>query len=279
MCAPFVRRCRPLLGTFVEVAVPVASTAAIDLAFAAVAHVQATMSFHDETSDLGRLRHAPVGSSVAVDGETVEVLRLAARLHERSRGLFNVTVAKGLVSDGFLPRPNGYDLRRCSGTAADIEIIDDTHIRCRRALLIDLGGIAKGYAVDRAVAALKAAGVMSALVNAGGDLRVLGNAPHPIHLREADGSIGSMVMVADGALASSSNLRDYRRVRGRWSVPHRGYEGAALPSKQAVTVLAPSCAIADAMTKVVLADRMLADAMLAELGGAVIDHPPLAAAA
>ncbi len=267
------RRCRPLLGTFVEVAVPARHAGAVDAAFAVVARMDRAMSFHREDGDLARLRRAPPGTAVPVDPETAAVLRLAERLHRRSGGLFDVTVAAALVADGFLPVPRNVDPARLTGGAVDIEIVDDAHVRCRRPLLVDLGGIAKGHAVDLAVGALAAAGVPAALVNAGGDLRVLGDEPQPIHLRAANGGLDGMVMLADLALASSGSLLDKRRVRGRTTVPHRGRGASPVISDEAVTVAAPTCAVADAMTKIALADRALAEAMLAEEGGAIVVRP------
>lgn len=274
-----VRRCRPMLGTFVEIAAPAGAERAVDAAFAAVAHVQARMSFHDEASDLAALRRAPAGEGVKVDRETMTVLRAAAALHVESEGLFDVAIGARLVASGFLPRPPGVDPARMTGDAGDIEILDDTHVRCRRPLLIDLGGIAKGHAVDRAVDALRAAGVGEAVVNAGGDLRVLGVTPRAVWLREADGTLGPALMLADAALASSANLLGRRRRGGRVAVPHIGRGGVAASVDHAVSVVAPRCIQADALTKVALAEPARAAAMLARRGGAIVARAPVAVAA
>jgi thiamine biosynthesis lipoprotein len=279
MAEALARRCRPLLGTLVEIAVPRAAAGAVDAAFAAVAHVHARMSFHEETSDLAHLRRAPAGAAVPVDPETVAVLRLAAALREASGGVFDVSVGARLVAAGFLPRPPSVDLRRMTGAAADIEILDDHRVRCRRPLLIDLGGIAKGHAVDRAVETLLAAGVPRGIVNAGGDLRVFGPAAELVHLRGADGALEGALALQDGALASSSNRHLRRRRAGRELSPHWHGARRAVLAEAAVTVVAPRCAIADAMTKVALADPSLARTMLARWGGALVDRDALRRAA
>ena len=69
------------------------------------------------------------------------------------------------------------------GSWRDIILEDTGHVRFRRPLLIDFGGIAKGFAVDRAVEILKRKRVMAGIVNAGGDLRVFGSASQLVHLR------------------------------------------------------------------------------------------------
>jgi thiamine biosynthesis lipoprotein len=272
------RRCRPKLGTLVEIAVPEGHEAAIDAAFDAVAHVHARMSFHEETSDLAALRKAPAGNAVVIDACTVEVLRAAAMLHDRSGGLFDVGVGARLVTAGLLPEPIGHDPARFVGTAADVEILDDIHVRCRRPLLIDLGGIAKGYAVDRAAEALMRAGVPRAIVNAGGDVRVVGEHPECIWLRDADGSTGAAIMLTDGSLATSGGLLERRVTPDGVVTPHVGRDGRPIVCRQSVSVVAPTCVLADAMTKIALAEPSLAATMLDELGGAMVALPDRRAA-
>lgn len=260
-------RCRPLLGTFVEVTAPEEAASAIDAAFAAVARIQALMSFHDEGSDLARLRWASAGEAVTVAPETVQVLRIACDLYRASGGLFDVTVGRELVRGGFLPRPRGVGRTASRGTGADIEILDEEHVRCARPLLIDLGGIAKGYAVDRAVAAMLRAGAAQGLVNAGGDLRMFGDRPWPVALRDADGGVRREIQLADCAVATSANRGNRRRRWGRVFTPHIGFDRKPMVCKERVTVVAGECVTADAMTKIAMADRELARRLLADRGG------------
>ena len=115
-------------------------------------------------------------------------------------------------------------------------------MRFRRPLWIDLGGIAKGYAVDCAVAQLWAQGASRGCVNAGGDLRVLGSEPTRIYLRTesvADGAL-PVVELADGSLASSSGRRLRRRRRGGFVGAH--VDGA---SRRAVGTRRFACVIAE----------------------------------
>lgn len=272
------RRCRPLLGTFVTIEAD-GDVAAIDRAFARIAHVHDRMSFHAGGSDLAALRTAPWGARVAVAAETVAVLRHAARLHAETDGLFDVTVARRLVAAGFLPRPAGIDLRRMTGTAADIEIDGDAHVRVHRPALIDLGGIAKGYAVDLAVAALVAGGAAQAIVDAGGDMRLFGPVPRQIGLRDADGIVRAAIETTDIAVATSSNRHLRRRHAGRAASPHVGLAGRPVLAEDSVTVLAEDCMTADAFTKIALADRARVLALLPRHGGALLDPAPLAVAA
>lgn len=272
-------RCRPLLGTFVEVTVPRCAASAIDTAFAAIDHVQQRTSFHYEASDLARLRRARPGDLVEVAPETVAVLRIAVELYRQSEGLFDVTIGRELVRAGFLPRPAAYRPGRFSGSAADIEIVDDRHVRCHRAVLIDLGGIAKGFAVDRAVEALQSAGVFEGLVNAGGDLRMFGDREWEIQLRDADETVRWQVMLADCAIASSANLVNRHKRLGRVHTPHIGFRRTSVLANKRTSVVAELCVIADAMTKIAIADRDLAKRLLPQYGGYLLTEPAVELAA
>lgn len=273
MAEAMIRRCRPLLGTFVEIAVPDGFEGTVAGAFDAVAHIHARMSFHDEGSDLAALRRARAGTAVAVDPHSVAVLRIACDLHARSDGLFDVAVGADLVAAGFLPQPADCPIEGRVGTTGDIQLLDDSHVACARPMLIDLGGIAKGYAVDAATDALAAAGVPRAIVNAGGDLRVLGDRPEPVHLRDANGMVDGLIEIADAAVASSSNRHLRRQTDRGMASPHLGRGRRPLLSDLAVTVIAEKCVIADAMTKIAMVDPELAHAMLAPWDGEIIMHP------
>lgn len=264
-----IRRCRPLLGTFVEISLPAEDAAAIDAGFAAVERVHRLMSFHARDSDLARLRQAPTGTPVPVAAETAEVLRLALELHRESGGLFDVAVGAQLVRGGFLPCPVGVDPAACTGTSADLELAADDRVICHRPTLLDLGGIAKGFAVDCAVVALREAGAHAGLVNAGGDMRGFGLHAFPVEVRRADGRVPLSYLLRDRALASSDNSGTRKRRWGRVLTPHIGF-GRAVKSRGVVSVVAPDCATADALTKVALADRALAERMLARRGGFVL---------
>lgn len=263
-------RCRPLLGTFVEITVSQDEAALVDDAFAAIARVHELMSFHSNDSDLARLRLARPGSAVEVAPETVVVLRSALELYAATAGLFDVTVGRQLVWSGFLPRPANSGFKSFTGTSADLEIVGDTQVRCHRPMLIDLGGIAKGFAVDRAVSVLREAGAREALVNAGGDMAMFGEHTWDIALRDADGMVRSTIRLSNCAIASSANLLDRRRRFGRTHTAHIGVGGAPVLAPGRVSVIADRCVLADAMTKVALADRALAEEMLARFGGRLL---------
>ena len=264
------RRCRPLLGTYVEITATDATSDTIEQAFSAIARIHRLMSFHSADSDLARMRAAAWGEPVLVAPETIAVIGLCQRLWHATDGLFEVAVGASLVADGYLPKPQSYPAMKFDGTTGDLEVRTDGSVICHRPMLIDLGGIAKGYAVDRACDVLIAYGAKNILINAGGDLRTAAGPPVEIVIRDQRGRGVDRVLLDNGALASSDNSRSRRRLwTGRLQSPHRGRARRAIASRSVTTVLSPTCAIADALTKVAMVDDSLANRIARAQGGSV----------
>jgi thiamine biosynthesis lipoprotein len=260
-----VRRARPWLGTIVDIRVDGMDTAcalrAVDAAFAEIATVHRLMSFHSDDSDLARLRLAPVGTAVRVNARTGEVLDWALRIAAASAGAFDPAVAAAQVARGVLPLPRSTFVPDADACWRDIELEGGERVRLRRPLWIDLGGIAKGYAVDRAIEVLRAHGAIDACVNAGGDLRVAGALVERVHVRDARGGIAAELELSDGAVATSngSNTLHGATDAGAW--------GGLTAS-----VVASRCIVADALTKVVFARGGAARAVLADFAARAWTH-------
>ena len=272
-----LRRCRPLLGTLVDISVTADDarrlSGALEDGFRAVAEVHALMSFHEPNSDVSRLNRDAARGPVMVDARTWTVLDTARHISEASKGLFDVTIASLLVEWGFLPtlprRP------RTDPTASwrDVELLESHCVRFRKPLAIDLGGIAKGFAVDQAIEAIRAAGVEAACVNAGGDLRVCGDAAEPLYIRYS-GSPSKLIdagMLRNEAAATSADADSRRRDAAGWVSPLVDPRQRRPCSELAsVTVRAPSCMLADALTKVVHCDPERAVDVLSRFGAAAL---------
>ncbi len=261
-----VCRCRPLLGTFVEITVrgdPARIESAVSAAFDAIERVQRLMSFHDPASELSQLNRRAAKRPVTVDDWTFQVLTAAKEIATASDGAFDPTVAPTLQRWGILPS-TGADI--ASGDWRDLELLAGRRVRFRRPLTLDLGGIAKGFAVDCAVAALRAAGAESGLVNAGGDLRALGPGEETVQLRDpqSPGRMAHELRLHEAALATSAPTFS-RRAGPDGDLSHLVHPPtrAALVDGVSVSVRAPTCMVADALTKVVLFGGQLAEAVLA----------------
>ena len=236
---PLLRRAQPWLGTMVEITLVDPGTAstraaqqtALTEAFDVVAAVHMAMSPQLPESDLARFNRA--GSRrLTAHRHTLHVLRMARAL--------------GAASDG------AFDATQGHGGAAGWALESDWLVKRDPRAALDLGGIAKGYAVDAAVETLQAHGIAAGCVNAGGDLRVFGSHyVHPVHIRSAHDAaqLHALTALSDGAIATSVLLL----------AQQSGSAGdGALKRARAVahiSVAAPSCMLADALTKVVAYGR------------------------
>ena len=259
---------RPAMGTLVHVSASgpdaAAVTRAVDAALAAVEEVERLMSFHDPHSELSRLNREAARTAQAVHPWTWAVLRRASQVADASGGLFDITVAPLLVRDGFLP--GAADAALSGGSWRHVVLMPHFRVSFARPLLLDLGGIAKGFAVDVAIHELRRGGCVQAGVNAGGDLRRFGPAAEPVHLRRRDG----LVQVAElrcGAIATSARhaVHAERLAQPLGSIfdprSQRAWEGSG-----AVMVAAPTCVMADALTKVAALAGPVCEPLLARFG-------------
>jgi thiamine biosynthesis lipoprotein len=230
-------RLRIGMGTFIAISAEAgtaqSAVSGIDAAFEVIGQVERLMHPTRAGSDLLAIRRGTLGLPLAVHPWTWEVLLLSRRLNQTSLGAF----------DPCLPG--------AAGRFADLEFAAPQSVIPHRPLHIDLGGIAKGYAVDRALMALRTAGCRRGLVNAGGDVAVFGDRDHAIVIRD-QGVGDSVVKLKNGALATSDVCSTARPAE------HCGYyHGVDRREIRAgkVSVSAASAAIADALTKCLLADH------------------------
>jgi len=236
MQAALSRRARPLLGTLVEVG-GACDAALLDLAFDEIVAVQAALSRFEPGSDVARFNALAAGAGIEAGEHARCVLAAAESLAQRTAGRFDVALGSGRwLLQG----------RRW--------------IKLDAAVSVDLGGIAKGHAIDRAIAALQAAGCRSGWVNAGGDLRVYGELQLNLQLRdEALGGVRKFGQLRDAACATSHFAPGSRsRLAG----------GDGRPCH--LSVQAPTALWADALTKVLALGQ--SDELLQEFGARVWWH-------
>lgn len=253
-----VRRARPLLGTFVEICAGGTRKdklhRAIDKAFEAIALVQRLMSFHDEASDISQINRLAFKYPVLVHPFTYEVLKTAQEISIQTNGLFDCTIAPLLIRWKYLPRVNN-SRNALDGNFRDLELFPSCKVRFRKPLAIDLGGIAKGFAVDQAVKELKKQGIPYGSVNAGGDLKIFGNKKQPLYVRSVKnaGNIFLLGFARQVAFATSAHYfsqKQWQRKQVSAIVNPRDHSPCLNPVS--VSVFAPFCMVADALTKAVM---------------------------
>ncbi len=262
-----VRRTVPVMGTLAEFVVvhgdPHEAQSAIDAAIRALHAVDRSMSRFRADSDVGRANSSAGQGPVRVSPATAAVVAQALGWAEASDGAFDPCVGRAAALWEVTRRsapPHADRVARLAGRKLYRGLEVDRHqghavVRlAERDAALDLGGIAKGFAVDRAAAALRARGVTSALVNVGGDLVAIGGAEDGEDWRigvrsphDPSELIGKL-RVRDAAVATSGDYERFFRHGGR-RYHHLLDPSTAAPresSTHSVTILAGDCVTADA---------------------------------
>lgn len=232
---------------------------------AALEGVDRAMSLFRADSELVRLNRHPADRPLAVSSGLFEVLSAARQAAERTGGAFDVTVAPLVQAWGFGPGPRrgipDHAALRARQAAVGYRALHlhagaRTAIKEAAALQVDLGGIAKGYGVDRAARALDALGFDRYLIEAGGEVRVRGTnargVPWRVGIERPDAvpqRAYAVLPLTGGAVATSGDYRRYFVQDGRrFSHAIDPAQGAPIGHALcSVTVVAADCMRADAL--------------------------------
>jgi thiamine biosynthesis lipoprotein len=254
-----------IMGTRIAVEVwhadPAAAEAAIDAVIAEMHRIDGLMSVYKHESQLSAINRDAASRPVKADPELVRLIARALAFSEMSGGAFDITYA----SVGYL-----YDYRaRKHPTEAEIQAalpaIDWRHVVVDLAastvrftqpgVRIDLGGIAKGHAVDSSIAILAARGITNGTVTAGGDSRILGDRrgrPWIVGIRHPDDRerVIARIPLEDAAISTSGDYERYFDEDGvRYHHIIDPKTGKSPAGVRSVTVIAPNSTLAEGLTK------------------------------
>jgi thiamine biosynthesis lipoprotein len=245
-----------------------AMQSALDRCFREMSRLEGMTSIHVDTSETAEIVRRAGKDSVSVSPETVAVLRRAAQVSESSDGAFDVTI--GAIKDLW-----GFDASnpKVPGPDAIRRLVRHTGyrgiaLRNGKAYLndpdarIDLGGIAKGYIVDRAVQVLRDSKIRAGILQAGGDMFVFGKHPgrpfwrigvkHPRNTDAGDGMIGVIETDGEQGISTSGDYERYFMIGGKRYHhildPKTGYPARGCVS---VTIVAPDAMTSDAYSTTV----------------------------
>ena len=231
--------------------------------FAAVDRVDRQMSTWNAASDLCRLNAAPENTWLAVPRELAQVLAAGLLVSRESGGAFDMAVGQLVEDWGFGPSqcaPSPQIAARhgktyCPATEALEVDLAALQVRKRAPLTLDLSGIAKGFGVDQLAHCLDGWSIASYLVGIDGEMRARSTRPDgqawsvaiekPTHgIRE----IGGVMELHDVAIATSGDYRRWVEIDGRRHAHtmHPALRQPVANRLAAVSVLAPSCMLADA---------------------------------
>jgi thiamine biosynthesis lipoprotein len=266
--AAWIDRTEAIMGTRVYVQLwaddPAKGNAALDAVMAEMRRIDALMSHYKPDSQISLINQGAALEPVQVDPELFDLIKLSTHFSEITQGAFDITYA----SVGYLynyplhVHPTEEQIRAALPGVnwRNLEFDAARHtIRFGHAgMRIDLGGIAKGYAVDRGVAILKARGIEHALVTAGGDSRLLGDRlgrpwlvsiAHPDDPHNSD-KVVTRIPLSDAAVSTSGDYERYfdeDGVRYHHIIdPHTGHSANKVRSS---TIIGPTATQTDGLSK------------------------------
>lgn len=262
-----VRRTLPLMGTLGEVGIVHRDAGyaqrAIDAAFLEMRRVEDLLTRFRADSEIGGVNRLGYSAPQPVSAETAGVLKRSLQWAEASDGIFDPCLGRAIgfwdVSNRKAPPLSSEVLRYASRNLFSALEVGrsggrDVVLFREEDVAVDLGGIGKGYGVDRAVAVLRDWGIQDALVNLGGDLYAMGTSedgdPWKVGIQSPDDPSGivSTLSMENRAVATSGDYQRYFDHGGR-RYHHLLDPRTGEPSRTAyrsVTVAAENCMAADA---------------------------------
>jgi thiamine biosynthesis lipoprotein len=284
---------RVMMGTFARVIAVAADSdtakGCIEAAFVEIEKIDELMSNHKSDSEISELNQEGFRRAVTVSKATYEVLQRSIELSKLSDGAFDITIgplvdlwhsaaeANSVPTDAELSEARskvGYDKLTLDTNKTSVRFAVE-------GMRVDLGGIAKGYALDKAVKAMQSRGAVGGMVDIGGDVRCFGLPPRDqnrwqIGLQDPDKAkagfdTGTPLLVlhlADTAVATSGGYRRFAQIQGKkYSHIIDRKTGAGAEGLSSVTIIANNAIDADALATAV-------SVMGAEKGLAFIEEIP-----
>ncbi len=256
----WIERRQYLMGTLVQI--KATDDGAISAAFGEMVRLERLTSKEGE-GELAQLNREARAGPVKASDELFSLLEEALQYQELTRGKFDIALGKLVDLWGFGEEgsevPSAEQIERLLGErGVSLDRANKT-VKLDRNSKLDLGGIAKGYAVDRAIQVLKDRGVEAALVDAGGDIRIYGSRPERFfshrrfkiaiqHPRKESQILGTVQLSGDRAIATSGDYQRYF-VRDGIRYHHILDPATGRPARGCIsaTIIAPTALVADAL--------------------------------
>jgi len=264
-CADWISREEAIMGTRCAVELwsedPVRGEAAIKSVFDDMKRIDRLMSTWKEDTEISLVNREAGKHPVKISEELFRLLQQSVKYSELTHGAFDITYASvGYLYDfkkGVHPDQQAIDAA-LPGINWRHMVLDDRKLTVfftRPGMRIDLGGIAKGHSVDRGIEILKQQGVTRAMVNSGGDTRILGDRfgkPWVVGVRDPDhaGKVFLRLPLSDASFSTSGDYERYFDEDGkRFHHIIDPKTGDSARKCRSVTVISDSATRTDALTK------------------------------
>lgn len=263
--AAWLDRHEAIMGTNIDVELwhddPAKGAAAADAVIAEMHRIDALMSHYKPESQLSLINARASREPVVVDPELFDLIRTSLRFSQITDGAFDITYA----SVGYLydyrnhVKPSEAQIKAALPGVNWRNLLLDAKAHSVRfeheGMRIDLGGIAKGYAVDRSIAILQTSGVQHAVVTAGGDTRIIGDRfgrPWVVGIRHPDdkSKVVTRIPLVDTAMSTSGDYERYFDEKGvRYHHILDPKTGHSASKVRSATILGPTAMETDGLSK------------------------------
>jgi thiamine biosynthesis lipoprotein len=256
---------RPVMGTILEITLfaPAGpgAPATLDELFALASRLDASLTIYDPNSDVSRLNRSAGHGAIAVPPELTRILEASVAYSALTRGAFDVTVGPLVAlwtragQTGVLPSARELAHARALVGASQIEVAGAQAALTHEGVSVDLGGIAKGWALDRMLPLLRERGIERALLDFGqSSVWALGAPPGAagwrLLARGPDESALGVLTLVDQALSISGSLGQWSLIGGRrFGHVLDPRSGVALERRRQALVVAPDATLAEALSK------------------------------
>ena len=262
--AGWMRKDADIMGTRISVELfhtdPALARQGIDTVLREMRRIDAAMSPYKKNSELARLNATAAQQPFAISRELFLLIRRSQEFSEMTAGAFDITFA----SVGFLydyrnrKRPDPMQQEQAAALINYRQLVLDNDSATvsfgEPGMRIGLGGIAKGYAVDRCISLLQALGITQALVTAGGDSRMIGDRwgrPWSIGVRDPrdEDKLTAVIPLQDVAVSTSGDYQRYFEEDGvRYHHIINPSSGDSARALQSVTIIGPDTLTTDALS-------------------------------
>jgi thiamine biosynthesis lipoprotein len=268
---------RPLMGTLANITVVAEDEAtaqqSIETAFEELNYVDGLMSYQKQDSQLSEINRSAYNTPIKVDESIFQVLEKAVEFSRKTKGAFDITVAplvdlwNTAEDTNALPTPEAIEAatEKVGSEKLILDANEQTVSFAVEGMKIDVGGIAKGYAIDNAIQAIQQAGALGGMVDVGGDICVFGKPPNnkkhwSIGLQDPKdtsetilpGSYLMVIKVNDAAVTTSGDYRRFVSVQGqKFSHIFDASTGQSARDLSSVTIIADTAIKADALATAV----------------------------
>ena len=216
------------MNTLIRISAHTTDESIIDDAYSLLHELDHRLSMYNPSSDISRVNSLAGTHSVNVSPHTLEAVRDSLRLYEATNGVFNVLIGpvtrlwKINAAEKSVPSPESLNAAIALTDITNLELGDSSILLKTKGCVIDLGGMAKGYASGKIAALLKSKGVTSGLVDLGGNIYTIGTKPDgenwKIGVRDPLSPAGTpalAVSVNDCAVVTSGGYERFKVVDGK----------------------------------------------------------------